>query len=79
MGCGRKAAESFGNMKARIRTSKIQPIYLQCEDVHRKAKLKLYRQKKEITWHLSKMMSKRRGENFEGTGRAVVKRKIFTL
>lgn len=45
-GCGRKAVESFTDMKARIKTSNIQPLYLQCEDLHCKANLKLHRKRK---------------------------------
>lgn len=48
VGCGRKVVESFTNMKARIKMSKTQPIYLQCEDLHCKANLKLHRKKKKI-------------------------------
>lgn len=54
-------------MKARIRISKIQPIYLQCEDVYHKANLKLHRQKKKYLAP-PKMMPKLRGENTEGPG-----------
>lgn len=46
VGCQSKAVESFTNMKARIKMSKIQPIYLQCEDLHCKANLKLQRKRK---------------------------------
>lgn len=58
--------ESFTNTKARVKMGKVQPIYLQCEDLHCKANLKLHR-KKKYTWHLqSKTTPKLRGKNFEG-------------
>lgn len=59
---------SFTNMKVRIRTSKIQPTYLQCEDSQYKAKLNSRRKQREKnntfnTWHLhSKIIPKLRGK-----------------
>ena len=67
VGCGRKVVESFTNMKARIKMSKKQPIYLQCEDLYCKANLKLHR-KRKIPGIFRKKKKKLRGKNFEGQG-----------